>query len=144
MSPVNVIVLPHNFRDELYPEGEGPSFCYDGTGVRPAPVMGGWATLPIPMPRCLVVTTDRDGETVIAATADGQQIRWKDLDIVVLGVRQYNQACLAGEPEWDESAVLARWAVAGRVSAPPSTGTAGEAVGRRRRAPRPRHGILRL
>jgi hypothetical protein len=92
MKPVTIFSMPHNFRDPLYNEGEGPSFCRDyeeGEPRRPAPRGGEWATLPIPMPECLMTTTDRDGR-VIAATADGKRVRWADLDIVVTGIRQYN------------------------------------------------------
>ena len=95
--PVTLFRMPHNFRDELYNEGEGPSFCHyaDGEERRPAPISGAWGDLPIlpiPMPSCLMMFTDADGK-VIAATADGKQIRWRDLDIVVTAVEQYNEDC---------------------------------------------------
>lgn len=92
MRQVTVYSMPHNYRDPLYDEGEGPSFCHDddrGEPRRPAPHGGEWATLPIEMPECLMIFTDRDGR-VIAATADGVRIRWADLDIVVRGVEQFN------------------------------------------------------
>ena len=92
MRKVVAFSMPHNYRDEIYNEGEGPSFCNDyewGEPRRPAPQGGDWATLPIPMPECLIVITDRDGRA-IAATAEEKRIRWTDLDIVVNGVRQYN------------------------------------------------------
>ena len=92
--PVTLFRMPHNFRDELYDEGEGPSFCHyaDGDKRRPAPISGAWANLPIPMPSCLMMFTDAEGK-VIAAAADGKQIRWRDLDIVVTAVEQYNEDC---------------------------------------------------
>jgi hypothetical protein len=93
MRTVSIISMPHNYRDELYSEGEGPSFCHYNPGEprRPSPLGGDeWATLPIPMPEGLMLTTDRDGR-VIAADADGRRIRWADLDIVVKGVEQYNR-----------------------------------------------------
>jgi hypothetical protein len=92
MRQVVIFSMPHNFRDEIYNEGDGPSFCHDyerGEPRRPAPLGGKWATLPIPMPDYLMVITDRDSR-VIAATADESRIRWADLDIVVKGVEQYN------------------------------------------------------
>lgn len=93
MRQVTIFILPHNFRDPLYDESEGPSFCHDdyerSEPRRRAPQSGEWATLPIPMPESLICTTDPDGR-VIAATADGKRIRWADLDIVVAGVDQYN------------------------------------------------------
>jgi hypothetical protein len=97
MRPVTIFCMPHNYRDELYNEGEGPSFCHDydrGEPRRPAPRGEEWARLPIAMPESLLCTSDRDGR-VIAATADGKRIRWADLDIIVKGVEQYN-ADLAG------------------------------------------------
>jgi hypothetical protein len=90
MTPVTIFSMPHNYRDEIYNSGEGPSFVDYGEGEprRLAP-RGEWATLPIPMPECLMITTDHDGRT-IAASADGKRIGWADLDVVVKGVEQYN------------------------------------------------------
>ena len=92
MRPCTIFSMPHNYRDPLYDEGDGPSFCNDyerGEPRRRAPQTGEWATLPIPMPESLIVFTGPDGR-VIAASADGKRIRWADLDIVVKGVEQYN------------------------------------------------------
>jgi hypothetical protein len=92
MRPCTILSMPHNYRDEIYNEGEGPSFCHDydqGEPRRAAPRVSEWAVLPIPMPECLMVTTDHDGR-VIGAIADGQRIRWADLDTVTRGVQQYN------------------------------------------------------
>jgi hypothetical protein len=100
MTPVDIISLPFNYRTELYDEdgpGEGPHFAPpddppDDTNEKrgPGPSAFGqeWATLPIPMPEVLTVFTEAGG--VIAAWADEKQIRWRDLDIVVTGVVQYN------------------------------------------------------
>jgi|HubBroStandDraft_6_1064221.scaffolds.fasta_scaffold894220_1 hypothetical protein len=95
MRQVAIFEMPHNYRDEIYDThgpGAGPSLCADyepGEARRSAPSGGGWAKLPIVMPECLFIITDRD-KRVIAATADGTRIRWTDLDIVVKGVEQYN------------------------------------------------------
>jgi hypothetical protein len=92
MQPVTVFVLPHNFRDEFYAEGEGPSFRRYAPGESRGPIPEGtvWLDLPAPMPACLVTITDDAGK-VIAATADGKHVRWKDLDIVCIAVRQFNE-----------------------------------------------------
>jgi hypothetical protein len=100
MTPVSIFSMPHNYRDELYNEGEGPSFSdYEqGEPRRPVPRGAEWATLPIPMPECLSTITDRDG-MVIAAVADEKHIRWRDLDIVVTGVTQYNADIASHDPD---------------------------------------------
>jgi hypothetical protein len=95
MKPVTTFSMPHNFRDEIYAKGEGPSFCHyygPGEARRPPPLGQEWATLPIAMPESLMTFTDPSGR-VIAAWADGNQIRWADIDVVVKGVRQYNLDC---------------------------------------------------
>jgi hypothetical protein len=94
MQPVTVFSLPHNYRDPLYAPGEAPdSFCNDFTHPdRMAPFGSEFVDLPIPMPGCLMINTDAVGRP-IAAWADGKRIRWKDLDIVVEAVRQFNVHC---------------------------------------------------
>jgi hypothetical protein len=91
MRPVWIFSMPHNYRDELYNEGDGPSFVeYEqGEQRRPSPSGRDVANLPIPMPECLLTFTDREGR-VISAQADDKRIRWRDLDTVVTGVTQYN------------------------------------------------------
>jgi hypothetical protein len=88
MKPVQVLELPHNGRGKIYGPGEGPSFPGEVDTLR-APVP--YANLPIPMPALLSVWTLDD--RVIAAWADDAQIRWQDLDTVVMGVEQYNEDC---------------------------------------------------
>src|SRR5215469_12493526 len=93
MMPVSISSMPHNYRGPLYRPGEAPDvFCEDIDYAR-IPNLGEFATLPIPMPHCLMITTDAKGR-VIAAEADGKRIRWKDLDTVVKGVEQYNADCV--------------------------------------------------
>jgi hypothetical protein len=95
MQPVVIFALPHNYRDEIYPEGEGPSFCHyyePGEPRGPVPVGIEWAMLPMPMPTCLITIIDGDGKA-IAAAADGKWVRWKDLRTVLTAVRQYNADC---------------------------------------------------
>jgi hypothetical protein len=94
MQSVRIFALPHNFRDEIYPEGEGPSFRHYESGEPrgPTPVGIEWATLPMPMPTCLITITDGDGKA-IAAAADGRWVRWRDLRTVLTAVRQYNADC---------------------------------------------------
>jgi hypothetical protein len=90
MQPVAVFSMPHNYRGPLYSPGEAPStFCDDSDYAAPP---SDFADLPMPMPQCLLITTDDRGRP-IAAWADGRQIRWKNLDIVIEGVRQYNVYC---------------------------------------------------
>jgi hypothetical protein len=98
MDPANITSMPFNGRIELYDSegvGEGPHFpCEDDDpdeerGPGPSAYGQEWAMLPIPMPETLTVFTDHEG-CVIAAWADDKQVRWKDLDIVVRGVEQYN------------------------------------------------------
>lgn len=106
MQPVSVISMPHNFRDVLYDKsgpGQGPQFTVeDGTDDEPdrGPSAYGqeWVELPIPMPEVLQLATDQTGR-VIAAWCDDKQVRWKDLDIVVTGVEQYNQDCASREDD---------------------------------------------
>jgi hypothetical protein len=93
MRLVSISDLPHSFRDELYDTADGPSFRrYDEPDEprQPSPFMAAWATLPIPMPKYLSLTTDGVGR-VIAAEADGLRIHWADLDMVVKGVEQHNE-----------------------------------------------------
>jgi hypothetical protein len=98
---VQIIVLPHNFRAELYNEGEGPSFDSEhvpGTPRLPLDDVE-WATLPIAMPETLMLTTDATGR-IIGAVADDKHVRWKDLDVVVQGVMQYNADLASRDPDY--------------------------------------------
>jgi hypothetical protein len=91
MRPVIVLSLPHNFRLPLYQPGEAPD-TFGQPDDMTVPDTGEWATLPMPMPRVLSLTTD-PLDRVIAARADGRRIRWQDLDTVCEGVRQFNEDC---------------------------------------------------
>jgi hypothetical protein len=93
MNPVSIISMPHNGRCEFYAEGDGPSFDAEhvpGEPRMPIDPTTQWADLPIPMPHCLLLTTDGSTGRVIAAMADDKQIRWQDIDTVLEGVRQFN------------------------------------------------------
>jgi hypothetical protein len=102
--------MPFNYRTELYDEdgpGEGPHFPPpdepdEKRGPGPSAFGQEWATLPIPMPEVLSVFTDATGQ-VIAAWVDYLQVRWKDLDTVVTGVRQYNADLAPPEDPQDGS-----------------------------------------
>jgi hypothetical protein len=96
-GPVTVICMPHNYRAALYAEGEAPSTFGDdpdddSVTSHASPMGSDFAVLPIPMPTLLFMRTDRTGKP-IAAWADDQRIRWRDIDVVVTGVRQYNEDC---------------------------------------------------
>jgi hypothetical protein len=88
MRPVIVVALPHNYRLPLYQPGEAPD-TYGDPAAETARDTSEWASLPIPMPRCLVLTVDAE-DRVIAARADGKRIKWADLDVIVRGVQEYN------------------------------------------------------
>jgi hypothetical protein len=93
MQPVVIFQLPHNYRDSLYEPGQAPSiFCDDPRDDLRSPFGNNFVDLPIKMPSCLIIHTDRDGRP-IAAWANGARIRWRDLDTVVEGVRQFNVHC---------------------------------------------------
>jgi hypothetical protein len=92
-GPVVVLRLPHNFRDPLYAADAAPStFCTDTRDERDPPLGEVFTDLPMPMPRCVICSMDGN-DVVIAATADGRRIRWKDLDTVMLAVEQFNEDC---------------------------------------------------
>jgi hypothetical protein len=96
-GPVTVISLPHNRRAALYSPGEAPStFATDPDDdlVTPSssPFGSDFVTLPIEMPKLLFTLTDRDGK-VIAAWIDDRRVKWRDLDTVCKGVRQFNEDC---------------------------------------------------
>jgi hypothetical protein len=100
MTPVSIVSMPHNGRAELYPEGEGPSFDAEhepGTPRLPCDPVE-WASLPIQMPETLTLLTDATGRP-IAAWADDAQIRWRDLDVVLTGVEQYNRDLASRDPD---------------------------------------------
>src|SRR6516225_3073320 len=99
MRPVVILSLPHNYRLPLYQPGEAPD-TYGDPADETVPDTGEWASLPIPMPRVLTFVTDHL-DRVIAGRADGKRIRWRDLDTVSEGARQFNTDCArAGiEPE---------------------------------------------
>jgi hypothetical protein len=101
MTPVTIIEMPHNYRGELYPEGEGPSF--DAQHEPGTPRMSldeiEFATLPIPMPQCLMLSTDADGRVIGAVTDAGLHIRWADLDVVLRGVEQFNADIASRDPD---------------------------------------------
>jgi hypothetical protein len=91
MRPVIILSLPHNHRLPLYQPGEAPD-TYGDPADETVPDTREWASLPIPMPRLLTLTTDHQGR-VIAGQADGRRIRWRAIDIVVEGVQQFNADC---------------------------------------------------
>jgi hypothetical protein len=93
MTPCMIVSMPHNRRDPLYSPGDAPdTFCNDRGEPRPSPFGANFADLPIKMPASLLAFTDSDGK-VIAAWADGRRVRWRDLDTVVTGVKQFNVHC---------------------------------------------------
>jgi hypothetical protein len=93
MTPVGCFALPHNGRCEIYPDGERPRLCRQGPEEAHYPARSDivWLELPCPMPHSLFVITV--GNRVVAAWADGKQVRWRDLDTVTEAVRQYNADC---------------------------------------------------
>jgi hypothetical protein len=101
MRPVDIISMPHNGRCEFYPEGEGPSFNPDHQPGEPRMSLADieFADLPIPMPQCLMLTTDADGRVISAVTDAGLHIRWADLDVVLAGVEQYNRDLASHDPD---------------------------------------------
>jgi hypothetical protein len=108
MTPVSIISMPFNYRCELYDKdgpGEGPHFAPPDDPAEkrgPGPSAGGqqWATLPIPMPETLTLFTDGTGK-VIAAWTDDLQVSWKDLDVVLKGVEQFNADLASCDGDFD-------------------------------------------
>jgi hypothetical protein len=94
MSPVTILSMPHNYRDPLY-EDDADWRDEDGESARAMPRFAPYVDLPIPMPACVMVITDRDG-TPLAIHADGQRIRRQDVATVWAGVQQYNADLAAG------------------------------------------------
>jgi hypothetical protein len=73
MMPVSIFSMPHNYRGQLYRPGEAPDVFCDDIDYARIPDLCEFATLPTPIPHCLMITTDATGR-VIAAEADGKRI----------------------------------------------------------------------
>jgi hypothetical protein len=82
MNPVTMLILPHNGRMDVDPEGSEA-------------MLGAFTPLPVPMPRSVTAWTDPETGKPIALWCDDLRIRPCDFATVLEGVRQFNNDIIA-------------------------------------------------